>query len=262
MLRFALHLSVALLLTILTQLGGVAYLIAILIARSSFARIMAFLCLFVWAGIGASFIAPSLGRVPLACNASADPLLHARSRLYCVMNRHYVSVDLLTYATQLAATVNAVHPGTSTLTLDAGFPFLDGMPLLPHLSHDDGQKLDIAFYYTDASGVYQPGLTPSPIGYWGFEDPAPDAPDPCGDTTGLSLRWDMGWLQGFMRDLPLDETRTRTALRWIAENPPTGGKVFVEPHLAERLGISAPHIRFQGCRAARHDDHIHIEIAP
>lgn len=31
--------------------------------------------------------------------------------------------------------------------LDANFPFKDGFPLLPHLSHDDGRKVDIAFMY-------------------------------------------------------------------------------------------------------------------
>ncbi len=37
-------------------------------------------------------------------------------------------------------------------------------------------------------------------------------------------------------------------------------KIFVEPHLAERLGVQADTIRFQGCRAARHDDHIHMQV--
>jgi hypothetical protein len=36
--------------------------------------------------------------------------------------------------------------------------------------------------------------------------------------------------------------------------------VFVEPYLAARLGVTAPAIRFQGCRAARHDDHIHFQV--
>jgi hypothetical protein len=27
-----------------------------------------------------------------------------------------------------------------------------------------------------------------------------------------------------------------------------------------RLGVSSPLLGFQGCRAARHDDHIHIQI--
>ncbi|MET0500376.1 MAG: hypothetical protein ABW172_02510 [Candidatus Binatia bacterium] len=27
-----------------------------------------------------------------------------------------------------------------------------------------------------------------------------------------------------------------------------------------RLGLSSPLLGFQGCRAARHDDHIHIQV--
>jgi hypothetical protein len=39
-------------------------------------------------------------------------------------------------------------------------------------------------------------------------------------------------------------------------------RVFIEPYLAKRLGVSSPRLRFQGCGAARHDDHVHVEIAP
>jgi hypothetical protein len=39
-------------------------------------------------------------------------------------------------------------------------------------------------------------------------------------------------------------------------------RIFIEPYLAARLGVSSPLLGFQGCRAARHDDHIHIQIRP
>ena len=67
-------------------------------------------------------------------------------------------------------------------------------------------------------------------------------------------------LQPMIRDLALDETRTAEALRWLAANLPATGKVFIEPHLADRLGATGEKIRFQGCRAARHDDHIHVQL--
>ncbi|MDG1408954.1 MAG: hypothetical protein P8Q50_14385 [Octadecabacter sp.] len=38
------------------------------------------------------------------------------------------------------------------------------------------------------------------------------------------------------------------------------GKIFIEPHLAQTLGLNDPKVRFQGCRAARHDDQIHIQL--
>lgn len=37
-------------------------------------------------------------------------------------------------------------------------------------------------------------------------------------------------------------------------------KVFIEPHLRKRMGLIHPKIRFHGCHAVRHDDHIHIQI--
>jgi hypothetical protein len=37
-------------------------------------------------------------------------------------------------------------------------------------------------------------------------------------------------------------------------------RVFIEPYLAARLGVASPVLGFQGCRAARHDDHIHVQI--
>jgi hypothetical protein len=37
-------------------------------------------------------------------------------------------------------------------------------------------------------------------------------------------------------------------------------KVFIEPHLKNRLNLNHSKIRFHGCRAVRHDDHIHFQI--
>jgi murein endopeptidase len=69
----------------------------------------------------------------------------------------------------------------------------------------------------------------------------------------------MGWLQPFWRDLFVDHRRTAAALQWLAQDPRVE-KVFIEPHLRQTLGASHPKVRFQGCRAARHDDHIHFQI--
>ena len=38
-------------------------------------------------------------------------------------------------------------------------------------------------------------------------------------------------------------------------------KIFLEPHLKSRLRLSSyGKIRFHGCAAVRHDDHIHIQL--
>jgi len=37
-------------------------------------------------------------------------------------------------------------------------------------------------------------------------------------------------------------------------------KIFIEPHLKKRLELANKKLRFQGCKATRHDDHIHLQI--
>ena len=156
------------------------------------------------------------------------------------------------------------YPGLTIAYLDAGFPFLDGFPLPPHLSHHDGRRIDLAYFYKDAAGSYLALTAPSPLGYWGFEAPAAGDELPCADKVRwLSFRWDMGWFQAVVRkDLVLDQDRTAAMLIWLVERGPAYhvDKILLEPHVAKRLQVASPMIRFQGCRAARHDDHIHVEV--
>ena len=38
-------------------------------------------------------------------------------------------------------------------------------------------------------------------------------------------------------------------------------RIFVEPHLKRRLGFAGEaRVRFAGCSAARHDDHLHVDF--
>lgn len=48
-------------------------------------------------------------------------------------------------------------------------------------------------------------------------------------------------------------------LNWLAADPRVG-RIFVEPHLRESLGLASEKFGFQGCRAARHDDHVHFQL--
>lgn len=259
-------------LSVVTQIGGIVYLLALLLRRLFFRGTRwhgsVLLGLFLVCYAVASF-AVNLGAIPgsrdaLPCwDDGKHPLVMA-SPLYCVLNRQYVSPDTYYPVEALAREMNERFPGTLTQLLDAGFPFLDGFPLLPHLSHDDGRQLDLAFYYKGPAGTYRRGVLASPIGYWAFEAPRPGDPRPCADSSGpLTLRWDMAWFQPLLRDdVSLDEERTKAALQWlIAEHDSRGrlSKILLEPHLKARFGLASDVIRFQGCRAARHDDHIHIE---
>jgi hypothetical protein len=124
------------------------------------------------------------------------------------MNHWFVSPDLAhvaQYAVMQVVVMQVVaeYPGTVTLTLDANFPFLVSVPLLPHLSQNDCRKLDFANYYADDTRDCLQGKTRSALGSWAFEVPH--------DTTCppalLTLRWGMAWLQPLWP--PPDGTRTR-----------------------------------------------------
>ncbi len=247
MLRFVAHSSVILLLTILTQCGGVAWLIAVLFRQ----KMLAFLFAYAALTMAVVWIAPSFGRVALNCFDNGP--LQVQSLMYCALNRHYVTPELRDVLIDTAEEMDRQYPGTQTLVLDANFPFFIGFPLLPHLSHDDGEKADLAFFYRDEKG-YLPGETRSPIGYFAFE------PGPTDCTARWpTLRWDFEGLQTLWRDYALDEERTAAILRILA-NDERVGKTLVEPHLVDALRVGHPRIRFQGCRAARHDDHLHFQL--
>ena len=246
-LRLIAHGLWILLLTLLTQLGGIAWLLALAFRR----RWLVFLPIYAALSLSAAWIAPALGRVPLPCWGDG---LRMQSFVYCALNRHYVAPEIADVVREAAAAVRRRHPGTETLVLDANFPFLDGFPLLPHLSHADGRKIDLAFYYQDGSGTYLPGKTKSPIGYFAFEPGPTDCPP-----SWPTLRWDLDWLQGLWPERRPDAARLHTLVQSLTKDPRVG-KIFLEPHLVVSWGLEHPKIRFQGCRAARHDDHIHIQL--
>ncbi|MBM7068074.1 hypothetical protein IU397_10820 [Actibacterium sp. 188UL27-1] len=242
-----LHVSAFVILTLLTQVGGLAWLAALAVRP----RIVSFAGAYLALWLITPFAAAAFGRVPMPCSDEAGLRTKA---IYCALNRHYVTPDLRHAAIQAAQTVAETFPGTHTIALDAGFPFLDGMPLLPHLSHDDGRKLDLAFYYTDPASQYLPGQTRSPLGYWAFET----GPSTC-TRQFPTLRWNMDLLQPLWPDRPLEGARTTALVQALIADPRIG-KILIEPHLETRLGLGHSKLRFQGCRAARHDDHIHIQL--
>lgn len=269
MIRILARLMIFVLLTLSTQVGGLAYLAAVAFARvfglrNMLPRLGVFLLCYGAVSMTAMLVAPSFGRVPLPCIAGDGERLAAQSPLYCILNRNYVVPELRDLAMALAGHVDAEFPGTTTLVLDAGFPFLSGFPVLPHLSHGDGRALDVAYYYEDSESRFRNGVTRSPVGYFAFEQPAAGSELPCpAQPSGLSLRWDLDVLQPLFPDYRLEPQRTAAALRWLAtEGVARFGvrTVFIEPHLKQAFGVASSHIRFQGCHAARHDDHLHIHL--
>lgn len=266
--RILLHAAAVAFLTILTQIGGLVWLAALVFRRILPAgRRAVFLLLLIVLYAAATLLtrelAPLAGRVALPCFPASNASLVVRSPLFCALNRNYVTPELAEAAQAYADHMARTFPGTRTLALDANFPFVTGFPLIPHLSHDDGRKLDLALYYQDDAGNFRNGETRSPVGYFAFQQSVADAPQLCaGRQDRLSLRWDMNWLQGAFPDWRIEPQRMREALRWLTnEGQGHGvGKIFIEPHIPASLGIASDALRFQGCRAARHDDHIHIQL--
>jgi hypothetical protein len=56
-----------------------------------------------------------------------------------------------------------------------------------------------------------------------------------------------------------DSKRTKSMIQFILQEKNTG-KIFIEPHLKTRMNLQNNKIRFHGCRAVRHDDHVHLQI--
>lgn len=241
-------------LTLLTQIGGIVLAAALVVRRVAklgrWIGIGVFLSLYLVATIFlVPSIAPVFGREALSCMSGNSPY-HAQSLLYCLANRHYVRPHVKAALQRISHKIAARFPGTVMTYLDAGFPFIDGFPLLPHLSHKDGRKLDIALFYKghESGGAW-------PVGYWAFPKVTADSTSACAKD-GF-FRWDMPWLQPLLPEYQLDEARTQALIFAIAQERPQ--KIFLEPHLMSRLQVTHPSIMFAGCHAARHDDHVHVQ---
>ena len=65
---------------------------------------------------------------------------------------------------------------------------------------------------------------------------------------------------GKLNDVSFDAKQTKSLIKTLVNQKFTQ-KVFIEPNLKQSLGFnSESKIRFQGCQAVRHDDHIHLQI--
>ena len=202
-------------------------------------------------GIGRQF-----GRVALPRSASKEAPLRPANLGFSLLGRNYIRPECARVAEAVAREVVAAHGGAITY-LDAGFP-LGGVPLIPHLSHSDGRKLDVAFRYRSRSTGLPVDSSPSPVGYWVYEPPRRGEPAPCDDRDG-ALRWDFRWFQWLGSRHEVDEAATRDLILAFAARPEVE-KILLEPHLKERFEIRNPKVRFQGCEAARHDDHFHVQF--
>ena len=261
-----------LLLTLLTQIGGLVYLLSFTsypsinqrlkgIFSRNIAKLGIFLALYTLATfVLVPLLAPQFGRVPLPILAEGN--LKPLTFITPFLNRHYVRPELKEAAQEVADQMNEKFPGTSTQYLDANFPFLDRFPLFPHLSHNDGKKMDLAFFYEDKAGK-ETNESPSFIGYGICEDSLPGEVNTA-EVCAQNGYWQYSFLtavvpQSKKEDFSFDAKRTGALVNFLASSEEIG-KVFIEPHLKQRLRLKSDKIRFHGCQAVRHDDHIHLQL--
>lgn len=257
LLKRAGHLAIIIILTALTQVGGLIWLLAIVISISAKKRKrIVFPLLYLLFNL---LIVP-----PMASYFGRERLpwfnknLKPRNWFYPLAFRNYVNPELkleLENATEIVSKSNI-----SITYLDANFPFFDGFPLLPHLSHNDGKKIDLAFMYIDEQGI-STHKKPSISGYGVYSDSDKN------NTSKYCL--DSGYWQyditkyltfGTIDDLELDKAKSSHLINQLLSIP-ISHKIFIEPHLKQSLGLNnKSKIRFHGCQAVRHDDHIHFQI--
>lgn len=255
-------------LTVLTQVGGILLWLSlpVLAKIPSFAPIrrraiqcLVFSLLYVLCIVLIlPLLAPLNGRVPLPWFATSAVPLKPVNLGYCLLARNYVRLPVRQLLERTALTVSQQSPETTLQYLDANFPFLNRFPLLPHLSHHDGRKVDLAFFYQDTQTKAPLPDPPSPIGYWAYEQPTANEPQPCRNVHSW-LRWDFDWFQPLFASAEVDPDRTRVMTQTLLADPVVQ-KILIEPHLKERFRLQSPKVRFQGCGAARHDDHVHVQI--
>ena len=143
----------------------------------------------------------------------------------CILNRHYVRHELKENIQSVAKKMSKKYPNTILSYLDANFPFYNGFPLLPHLSHNDGKKLDVAFFYKSKLGEELNRKAPSLMGYGVFEEPKHgeyNAPKNC-ENRGF---WQYSILEKFVPqwnkdDMVFDLNRTKSMIQFMLKEKST-----------------------------------------
>lgn len=248
-------------LTLLTQIGGIIYLLT-LVACKNFSPVKKVVIGMILYFMSTFLFVPLFAKLGNRTHLPFAGKITPYTVLTCLLNRHYVSKKTANSLNSVAERFSVQYPESKILYLDANFPFFDGFPLFPHLSHSDGKKLDLAFFYKyDGTPSRQ---SASFIGYGHYERPKPleiSYPEIC-RKKGF---WQYGILgklvpQKKVENYSVDVPRTSTLIR-LLNNESATSKIFIEPHLQNRWKLQTLRkIRFHGCHAVRHDDHIHWQI--
>ncbi|MGB0862720.1 MAG: hypothetical protein ACPG19_13685 [Saprospiraceae bacterium] len=249
-------------LTILTQIGGIVYLISSVVHRkvkwkNRFKPLITFVIIYnIFTFLIVPMIAPMFGRE----RVKNSDKIHVASYFTIICNRNYVRPAL----NELLEKTEKKLSGTAIQInyLDANFPFINRFPLLPHLSHNDGKKLDLSFVYENNKGQISTQQK-SNSGYGVFVNPLKNEKNQTQKCLNAGyFQYDFTkyvTLGSKNRDLVFSKKGTKKLIQAILKNKNLG-KLFIEPHLKTRMNLNDSRIRFHGCRAVRHDDHIHIQL--
>ena len=261
--RFILHILLTVLLTLATQIGGIVYLLTIIILHKIKVkkRIYRFLT-FIFLYLSVTFLVvpnidPYFGRVKITNNI----YVQNHSLITTLCNRNYVKPKLNASLQNIGNHFKQRYPTLTLVYLDANFPFIDKFPLLPHLSHSDGKKIDLSFLYTEAGKFTN--KKPTTSGYGIFEEPKSSEYNQTNRCKQKGF-WQYDYSKfvtfgSFNADLKFSLKPTKYLIQLILQQKSTQ-KVFIEPHLKYRMNLNNAKIRFHGCKAVRHDDHIHFQI--
>lgn len=251
------HLIIILLLTVITQVGGILWLISIFISKYRTWKVRyVFPVIYILANL---LIVPTtaklFGREQLPVIGKE---LRPRNMAYPLLFRNYVHSDLKILLEDVSRSMET--DGYTMTYLDANFPFFDGFPLLPHLSHNDGKKIDLSFMYLDKDGN-KTNKKPSVSGYGIYVNSEDNTTTKrCKSIGQWQYDFPKHLSMGKWNDLNFDAVGTKQLLLSLLESDRIE-KIFIEPHLKASLGLNHKNkIRFQGCHAVRHDDHIHLQI--
>jgi hypothetical protein len=261
--NWIIHSILFLLFTLVSQVGGLYYVFILFLIKQKFRwsdfsinailfQVMAYLSLTL-------LITPQLakisGRKPLP--VFFDDQFKAANWYTVLCNRHYVSINLYSALMQMRS--DLITQNIHINYLDASFPLIEGYPLLPHLSHDDGQKLDISFIYK-IEGEDQDFFSPSWSGYGVFSNDIAYTNDFCRNRGYWQYdltKW-VGWdLLKPKSEMSLE--RTKKLVEIITKQKDIS-KVFLEPELKKSMRLIDSKVKFHGCHAVRHDDHIHLQL--
>lgn len=262
LLKIILKIVLFVFLTVLTQIGGIVYLLSLIISRKwnkklKFKTLIIFIGLYLLSTfLIVPLVAPNFGREKVKHSEKIKPTNY----MTVLLNRNYVRPKLNELLSQtekeLSGTNIEIH------YLDANFPIINKFPLLPHLSHNDGKKIDISLIYETDSGKIT-DKQKSISGYGVFENPKSN------EYNQIEKCLQSGYFQydypkhvtfgKINKELNFSEKGTERLIKSILKNRNLG-KLFIEPHLKSRMNLKDKRIRYHGCRAVRHDDHIHIQL--